>query len=111
MAAEPFTLRTQTTTEPCEHCDGEGTISRKCCTPADLESAPEHPLNDDDLWRSGINFRVRQCKECGQLWGIRHQYDPGTGSDNIVAPLNNDNPRAFFHHGDEPRRRPDGRYA
>jgi hypothetical protein len=26
---------------------------------------------------------IYQCKDCGQIWKIRRQWDDGTGSDNI----------------------------
>lgn len=56
---------------------------------------PDHNCQDDDLnpvdheentvdWSdssSRQSYHVYQCLVCGVYWGIRHQYDAGTGSD------------------------------
>lgn len=41
------------------------------------------PVNSND-WESGGSsqgYVVFRCKECGDIWGCRYQYDPGTGHD------------------------------
>lgn len=42
----------------------------------------DHPVNAVD-WRnySSQGYQVYRCKECGDYWGCRYQYDPGTGQD------------------------------
>jgi len=43
----------------------------------------DHPANSCD-WRgpgSSQGYIVFRCKDCGDYWGCRYQYDAGTGSD------------------------------
>lgn len=46
-----------------------------------LESVA-HAANASD-WSGASNqgYEVRQCGICGDYWGCRYQYDPGTGAD------------------------------
>lgn len=42
----------------------------------------DHPANSVD-WNgySSQGYQVYRCTECGDYWGCRYQYDPGTGAD------------------------------
>ncbi len=76
-------------TEPgmvkCQHCDGTGKV--KCdCPSYEMKTVEGHPLNHED-WRhehSSQGYVVRQCRRCKRVFGIRHQWDAGTGSDDDV---------------------------
>ena len=52
------------------------------CNDSDLQPI-DHPDNSED-WNQSYStqgYRVYQCKVCGDYWGIRHQWDMGTGHD------------------------------
>lgn len=52
------------------------------CRDADLDPI-DHPVNSVD-WdgpRSSQGYQAYRCRVCGDYWGVRHQYDPGTGAD------------------------------
>ncbi len=43
----------------------------------------EHPENRED-WdgpHSRQGYRVMRCRACGAYWGVRYQWDAGTGRD------------------------------
>lgn len=64
----------------CSRCGGTGKVPHEC----DYNCIRRIELIYGD--RSGSpmeNLGIYVCLVCGQLWKIRNQYDPGTGSDNI----------------------------
>jgi RecJ-like exonuclease len=63
--------------DPCPRCKGTGEVEHDCKASKSLEEIVIiNKMSDESL---GIYL----CKGCGQLWKIRFQYDPGTGSDHI----------------------------
>ncbi len=66
--------------EECEYCKGTGKIKHKC---RNLKYIQNHPLNQK--FSSGPyseeGFLIKQCPTCNRVFGIRYQYDEGTGSD------------------------------
>lgn len=65
----------------CPHCGGTGKVRHEC-----EQYHLEHlkTLYEIGGWYSGSeSLCVYRCRVCGQLWKIRWQYDPGTGSDNV----------------------------
>lgn len=45
----------------------------------------KHPENTSDAAAKSPNsqgYNVYRCEICGEYWGCRYQWDPGTGSDN-----------------------------
>ncbi len=68
-------------TDPCPHCNGEGQVPHVCKT--------EHLLTVEEIYKSdpspghSTSLYIKACKRCGQMWKVRYQYDPGTGSDCI----------------------------
>ncbi len=66
----------------CPHCGGTGKVEHEC--------SEYHLQLLESIYEIGFGFGggyeglgVYRCKVCGQLWKIRWQYDPGTGSDHI----------------------------
>lgn len=57
----------------------------------------ESPLNhtDCDSGYSSQGFRVKQCRDCGMLYGTRYQSDAALGDDDITYPLDHDEPSRF----------------
>lgn len=52
------------------------------CLDIDLQRV-DHEVNTVD-WShrgSGQSYQVYRCKVCKDYWGVRHQYDDGTGHD------------------------------
>lgn len=52
------------------------------CGDADIVPV-DHPENAVDWSNSqgSQSYQVYKCRVCGDYWGIRHQYDGGTGRD------------------------------
>lgn len=50
------------------------------CRQQDLLPVKEHPLSDKGSY-SREYFMIMRCSVCSDYWGIRYQYDPGTGVD------------------------------
>ena len=69
----------------CHHCDGSGELVHTC-EDHHLVRVEGHPLNetDYDAFSSRQGYVVKQCRICKCVFGIRWQYDAGTGSDNHV---------------------------
>lgn len=69
----------------CYQCGGKG--SAPCdCSDGWLRRVEGHPCNASD-WKSygsSQGYVVKQCCKCGRVFGIRYQYDAGTGSDDHV---------------------------
>lgn len=53
-------------------CDGQA-----------LKRVEGHPLNQVDWDHHGSRqgYAIMQCGRCGKVWGLRYQWDGGTGSD------------------------------
>ncbi len=70
----------------CWHCDGKGFV--KCdCPDSRVRRVDKHPLNQtdwDNPYTSMQGYVVKQCLDCGRVFGIRYQWDVGTGSDDHV---------------------------
>ena len=70
---------------PCHYCKGTGLLNCDCRDHW-LKTVVGHPLNqldfDDNYSRQG--YVVRVCSQCGKVFGIRYQWDAGTGSDNHI---------------------------
>lgn len=75
-------MMTKKDMEPCPHCRGTGKILHECQN-HQLVTVKNHPLNQTDWEHSGSQqgYVVRQCEVCRRVWGIRYQWDDGTGSD------------------------------
>lgn len=71
--------------DPCPHCKGEGKIEHDCrgsvaiALVADIYGCE----SDSEHYGSYESLGIYRCKVCNQLWKIRFQSDPGTGSDHI----------------------------
>lgn len=62
--------------------------------------AVEHEANTTD-WRDGGSsqgYMVYVCSVCGDYWGCRHQYDPGTGSDDRWHRFGAVDPKSIARH-------------
>ena len=73
------------TTDPrcmvdCPKCDGSGKVLCEC---KHLSIVDGHPLNAIDSSGShrGRGYTVKICRKCGRVWGLRWQWDSGSGGD------------------------------
>lgn len=65
----------------CRCCDGTGKVKCRC---ERLSIVEGHPLNTTDYQgpSGSQGYSVKRCRDCGRIWAVRWQFDPGTGSDN-----------------------------
>lgn len=75
----------ETDTDGCHHCKGTGRIEHECNLDSPCKAVKDHPLNQSDhsSSRSSQGYMVKQCY-CGRVWGIRYQWDAGSGNDDRV---------------------------
>ena len=66
---------TDTRQVKCEHCDDTGT--RYPCREGEMQR-----IKLLHSWPSE-SLGIYQCRRCARMWMIRHQFDPGTGRDDI----------------------------
>lgn len=67
-----------------KHCP-TCTCRVRCDCPANtMKRVESHPLNTVDWDHPGSRqgYAVMRCGRCGKVWGLRFQWDGGTGSDN-----------------------------
>jgi len=71
--------------DPCPRCKGEGRIEHDCSGYGRLILVADiYGCNSKRSYMgSSDNLGVYRCSVCNQLWKIRFQSDPGTGSDHI----------------------------
>lgn len=71
---------------PCRHCNGTGQVECQC-DDHQLRTVADHPCNvsDHSSPYSSSGFVVKQCRDCGRVWGLEYQWDAGTGSDDKVT--------------------------
>ena len=72
--------------DPCPRCRGIGKIEHDCKSYTTLELVANiFGCTHQRYGAMGSYNRlgIYRCKTCNQLWKIRFQYDPGTGSDHI----------------------------
>lgn len=71
----------------CHACGGKGHV--KCNCPDTAMVLVPHPLNytHRDTTHSNEGFCIQQCRRCGRVRGLYHQWDAGTGSDDQVVDL------------------------
>lgn len=62
------------------------------CHQNELHAISDHPLSDRDNFAMSEYFMVMRCSFCADYWGVRFQYDPGTGSDNRYHRYGPDSP-------------------
>jgi hypothetical protein len=65
----------------------------------DLNSV-DHPANSID-WSDGgssQSYQVYRCRVCGDYWGVRFQYDAGTGHDDRWHRFGDVNPTTIKRH-------------
>lgn len=66
----------------CPHCRGVGKIPHNC-HPGDCLVVKKIWSRENTSTHSSESLTIRKCKICGQLYKVRHQWDDGTGSDDI----------------------------
>lgn len=64
----------------CPHCKGTGKIPHEC-HPGECLVIERSWEKEGMGWSESLT--VRKCRICGQLYKVRHQWDKGTGSDDI----------------------------
>lgn len=68
------------------------------CQHAELQPVehPENVIDWSDAW-SSQGYQVRRCDSCGDYWGVRFQYDSGTGHGDHLLRFGPD-PRSVKRH-------------